>query len=64
MRALREANDALEAESGDELLTGLLYWKLSSVLSHVEVEPFVLLIGRQAPPDPLLDELRRFVDER
>ncbi len=63
MRALFEANRGLEAELGGELLTGLLYWKLSSILSHADVEPFVLLIGREAPPDPLVAELRRFVGE-
>ncbi len=61
MRALFEANRRIEAESGARLLTGLLYWKLSSVPSHADVEPFVLLIGERAPADPLLAELRRFV---
>ena len=40
----------------------LLYWKLSSVPSHAEVEPFVLLIGDEAADDPLLAELLRFLD--
>ncbi len=62
MRALFEANQALEVESERELLTGLLYWKLSSVPSHEEVEPFVLLIGDQVPVDPLLSEMHRFLD--
>jgi len=59
MRALHQAHEKL----GGEMLTGLLYWKLSSVLSHAEVEPFVLLIGDRAPEDPLLDEFLRFVEE-
>ena len=46
--------------TGDNLLAGILYWKLSTVPSHEEVEPFVLLIGDQAPEDPMLDELARF----
>jgi hypothetical protein len=57
MRALYNAHQDL----GGGMLNGLLYWKLSSVPSHADVEPFVLLIGDQAPPDPLLDELLRFV---
>lgn len=62
MRALFEANRQLESELGADLLQGLLYWKLSSVPSHADVEPFVLLIGDRAPAaDPLLTELLRFV---
>ncbi len=61
MRALFESNRELESATGTDLLTGLLYWKLSSVPSHAGVEPFVLLIGDQVPDDPLLGELRRFI---
>ncbi len=61
MRALFESNRQVEAASGRPFLVGLLYWKLSSVPSHVDVEPFVLLIGDRAPSDPLLAELLRFV---
>ncbi|MDX1501303.1 MAG: hypothetical protein R3325_02995 [Thermoanaerobaculia bacterium] len=43
-----------------ELLAGLLYWKLSTVASHREVEPFVLILGEEGAGDPLLDELARF----
>jgi len=41
----------------DDLLAGLLYWKLSTVPAHREVERFLLVIGPQAPPDPLAAEL-------
>jgi hypothetical protein len=41
----------------DDLLAGLLYWKLSTVPAHREVERFLLVIGPEAPPDPLAEEL-------
>ncbi len=56
VRALRAAH----REAGDDLLAGILYWKLSTVPSHRDVEPFVLVLG-EAPADPLLAELQRFV---
>ncbi len=43
------------------LLSGLLYWKLSTVPSHVEVEPFVLVLGDS---DPLEQELAAFVERQ
>ncbi|HVR28003.1 MAG TPA: hypothetical protein VMS86_00590, partial [Thermoanaerobaculia bacterium] len=42
------------------LLRGLLWWKLSTVPEHEAIEPFVLLIGEDAPVDPLLAELLKF----
>ncbi len=43
-------------ELGGKLLAGLLYWKLSTVAAHREVEPFVLILG-QEPADPMLEAL-------
>ena len=40
------------------VLAGLLYWKLSTVAGHRQVEPFVLVLGER-PPDPLLPELQQ-----
>jgi hypothetical protein len=54
MRALHAAH----AETGGEILRGLLYWKLSTEPAHLEVEPFVHILG--SGDDPLADELRRF----
>ncbi len=54
VRALREAHEEL----GGDLLAGVLYWKLSTVPAHREVEPFALILGG-TPEDPLLAELRR-----
>lgn len=56
VRALREAHE----EAGGDLLAGLLYWKLSTVPSHRDIEPFALLLDGE-PEDPMLAELRRFV---
>jgi len=56
MRALHEVHVA----SGGTLLTGLLYWKLSTEPAHLEIEPYVHLLGSR--DDPLGDELRRFGD--
>jgi hypothetical protein len=56
VRGLVEANR--EFEGG--MLAGLLYWKLSSEPSHVDIEPFVLLVGERADDDPLLPVMRRF----
>jgi glycosyl hydrolase family 113 len=59
VRALRRA----AAEVAPDLLRGLLWWKLSTVAAHDAIEPFVLLIGEDAPPDPLAGELRAFRDD-
>ncbi len=55
VRALFETHRELE----DPFLRGLLYWKLSTVPGHEEVESFVLLLGRD---DPLEAELRSFAE--
>ena len=47
-------------ELGGELLAGLLYWKLSTVPAHREIEPFVLILGEDPPADPLLQALADF----
>ena len=56
MRALRNAHAALP----EPFLKGILYWKLSTIPSHKDVEPFVMILG-QEPPDPMAAELRAFV---
>ena len=59
VRGLYEANLAM----GGDFLAGILYWKLSTEPAHLEVEPFVLIIGDKAEDDPLLAELQRFTSE-
>jgi hypothetical protein len=49
-------------ELGGELLAGLLYWKLSTVPAHREIEPFVVVLEEGADADPALAELARFTD--
>ena len=53
LRALRETNVELDPPP----LCGLLYWKLSTVPGHREIEPFVQILGSD---DPALEEMRRF----
>jgi hypothetical protein len=56
------AIDALvrvEAERPNPLLAGLLWWKLTTIPSHVEIEPFVLLLGSGDPLEDALRQLRR-----
>jgi hypothetical protein len=55
--AVRALHEALSARN-DDLLRGLLYWKLTTRTAHREIEPFVHVLG--APDDPLGKELRRF----
>jgi len=55
VRGLYRANLAL----GGDLLSGLLYWKLSTVSSHVEIEPFVLVLGAGDPLEPELANFSR-----
>ncbi|MCP4658028.1 MAG: hypothetical protein GY856_21675 [bacterium] len=55
-RALYDAHQ----EMPEKFLRGILYWKLSTLGSHREIEPFVLIIGGPTD-DPLAAELRRFV---
>jgi hypothetical protein len=49
-------------ELGGEMLAGLLYWKLSTVAAHREIEPFVVVLEEGAGADPALAELARFTD--
>jgi hypothetical protein len=53
---------ALAAAAGEvapDLLHGLLWWKLSTVPGHREIEPFVVILGeRGEAEDPVLPELR------
>lgn len=55
VRALHEVSQEIDPA----LLTGVLYWKLSTVESHFAIEPFVVLID-EVIDDPILAELRRF----
>ena len=57
-RALYDAHQ----EMPEKFLRGILYWKLSTLESHREIEPFVLIIGGSTD-DPLAAELRRFVSD-
>lgn len=56
VRALYEAHRELD----EPMLGGILYWKLSTVESHRDIEAFLLTIGGPSE-DPLADELRRFL---
>ena len=55
VRALFESERRLRSR----MLEGILYWKLSTIPAHREIEPFVLILGEE-PEDELLPELRRF----
>ena len=55
VRALYNAHRRL----ADPFLQGILYWKLSTVRSHHDIESFVLLID-ETSQDPLISELQRF----
>ena len=56
MRALKTVSDGSSVDLG-----GILYWKLSTIPSHEDEEPFVLILDREKP-DPLLPTLQAFVD--
>ncbi len=56
------ALNRVHEEMGGELLAGLLYWKLSTVAAHREIEPFVLVLEEGPGADPMLAELARFTD--
>ena len=69
VRALRQAANNIQvkktgqkhdADYRNNLLRGILYWKLSTLEEHEKIEPFVLIVGPQ-PPDPLLAELLAFM---
>jgi len=57
--AVRALHDA-HARLAKPFLRGILYWKLSTVPSHHDIESFVMLL-EQDPPDPMAAELRRFL---
>lgn len=57
VRALYEAHRRL----AEPMLLGILYWKLSTVAEHAEIEAFVLHVGGPSD-DPLAAELRRFTE--
>ncbi len=59
MRALHQAHSELERP----FLEGILYWKLSSHDYHFEVESFMVHVGEDSE-DPILPELRRFLEPR
>jgi len=54
IRALRQVN-----EKHGNVLQGILYWKLTSKIYHIPVEPFVMHITPQAT-DPMQTELVEF----
>ena len=65
VRALYEANQEIEKElgrKGRELLAGLLYWKLSTQPSHLDIEPFVHILSASPSDDPLSQEWTRFIE--
>jgi hypothetical protein len=56
--ALEGLREAL-AQRGAAWLQGILYWKLSTLPSHRQIEPFVLILEADSA-DPALAELQRF----
>jgi len=69
VRALRQAANKIQVKKTGQppdfdyqnnLLRGILYWKLSTLEEHEKIEPFVLIVGPH-PPDPLLAELLAFM---
>lgn len=58
VRALRRVHEEMDGE----LLAGLLYWKLTTLPSHREVEPFVVILEEGDGADPMLAELAKFTD--
>jgi hypothetical protein len=55
--ALFDAHEGLS----QPFLKGILYWKLSTIPSHHDIESFVMLL-EQDPPDPMAAQLRRFME--
>lgn len=69
-QALDDAERAFAVEAlhevvrhGGEPLIGILYWKLTTQRAHVEIEPFVLVIGDK-PVDPLQTALLKFLERK
>jgi len=56
--AALEALDSVAKEEESAAFRGLLYWKLSTIPSHTDIEPFVIQIGPESD-DPALVPLRR-----
>lgn len=54
-----EALHRAHAARDRPILRGLLYWKLSTIPEHREIEPFVAILGAE-PPDPAVEALRSF----
>lgn len=52
---------AASSKMGPGQFQGILYWKLTSVKSHIDIEPFVLYLGPESN-DPLKAALRRFTE--
>jgi hypothetical protein len=64
LRALYEANREFLRTLGvadKELIAGLLYWKLSTQPAHLDIEPFVHIIGSPSD-DPLIRVWSRFAE--
>lgn len=57
--ALYDAHVAI----GGDLLSGILWWKLTTDPDHESFEPFALVIGPDAPWDPTREALARFAVE-
>lgn len=55
IEALHDADGARQ----QPLVRGILYWKLSTIAQHREIEPFVAILGAD-PPDPTVTALRLF----
>ncbi|MEM8963051.1 MAG: hypothetical protein AAGD38_16325 [Acidobacteriota bacterium] len=49
-----------DSERSNPLLDGILYWKLSTVPSHRDHEPFLVLLDDGPFEDPILEALRGF----
>ncbi|REJ75043.1 MAG: hypothetical protein DWQ30_18680 [Acidobacteria bacterium] len=58
-----EALGIAAREIAPPLLAGVLYWKLSTLPRHREIEPFVVVLGDQ-PPDPAVAALRSLASGR
>ncbi|MGD1845678.1 MAG: hypothetical protein ACFB10_09835 [Salibacteraceae bacterium] len=56
-----KALHAVTSKMGPGQFQGILYWKLTSIKSHIDIEPFVLHLGPESQ-DPLKAALRRFTE--
>lgn len=61
--AIRALTAALDRPARRGLLRGVLYWKLSSIAAHRDIEPFVIILGGQ-PEDPALPAMRSLASGR